>query len=232
MLSADREQLSKMFDILRRALQPFVERQMRAEYGDRWLKAIAEVPRSRSDRVGSNVNLSDPDVLLSVIWDRWEAVFKRKLDRGDKSAVNFLREARDKWAHWKDFDENDIVLAMSSAVRLLRRIDAKEAIRVQELTASPSERIIVPPVTAASQPATSRPAQRISNGYWVYENWTIGKAVIHRSYCTFCNDGRGIHHNAGSRNGKWHGPFESRPAANEAAGKLGQPIRSCSRCAA
>ena len=34
--------------------------------------------------------------------------------------------------------------------------------------------------------------------YFVYENWTRNKAVIHRAECSHCNDGRGTHeHDSG-----------------------------------
>jgi hypothetical protein len=52
--------------------------------------------------------------------------------------------------------------------------------------------------------------------WWVYENWTVvrgGKARVHSGRCGFCRDGKGIHKDTSGRNGKWHGPFESREIA-------------------
>ena len=67
--------------------------------------------------------------------------------------------------------------------------------------------------------------------YWVYENWTIDKAVSHQADCSFCNNGRGVHPDAGTRNGEWHGPFRSREEAATFAGSTGRRvIRPCVHC--
>lgn len=67
--------------------------------------------------------------------------------------------------------------------------------------------------------------------YWVYENWTAEqKAVIHVAHCSFCNDGRGVHPGSTERNGRWHGPFSTLPAASQAAARLGRPVRRCGHC--
>lgn len=44
--------------------------------------------------------------------------------------------------------------------------------------------------------------------YYVYENWTIDKAIVHKGECTFCKDGQGLHGTGGTKNGTWHGPYE------------------------
>ena len=70
-----------------------------------------------------------------------------------------------------------------------------------------------------------------SGDYFVYENWTAEhKAVIHHADCKFCNSGKGLHPNAGTRNGKWHGPFASYDQALHAAQGTGRPVRNCKVC--
>ena len=67
--------------------------------------------------------------------------------------------------------------------------------------------------------------------YRIYENWRAEqKAVIHRSNCSFCNDGRGVHPGSSDRNGQWHGPYSTLPAANQAAIRTGRPVRRCGHC--
>lgn len=67
--------------------------------------------------------------------------------------------------------------------------------------------------------------------YWVYENWTHEKAMIHEGRCSYCNDGRGIHGGSGNRNGRWHGPFGSRNEAERKAAATGrQLVRACKSC--
>ena len=68
--------------------------------------------------------------------------------------------------------------------------------------------------------------------YHVYENWVAEghKARVHRSTCSFCNGGKGIHPHAGPRNGKWHGPFGGLEEALAAAAKSGGRVSSCKVC--
>jgi hypothetical protein len=55
--------------------------------------------------------------------------------------------------------------------------------------------------------------------YWVYENWTVKKAKIHRSDCSHCNEGPGTHPGSNDRNEQWHGPFSTVAAATQAAAR-------------
>lgn len=66
--------------------------------------------------------------------------------------------------------------------------------------------------------------------YHVYENWTVHKAKIHLSDCSFCNNGKGIHPDAGTSNGRWLGPFATLDAALRAAQATGEPISKCKFC--
>lgn len=53
--------------------------------------------------------------------------------------------------------------------------------------------------------------------YFVYENWVRDKAIVHRSDCSFCNDGNGLHGSRTTKSSTWHGPFESPSKALERA---------------
>jgi hypothetical protein len=67
--------------------------------------------------------------------------------------------------------------------------------------------------------------------YWVYENWTIDKAIVHKAACRFCKDGRGIHRADEGHNGLWHGPFNERDLAFRAAAQLNrEKTRGCEKC--
>jgi hypothetical protein len=67
--------------------------------------------------------------------------------------------------------------------------------------------------------------------YYVYDNWTINKARVHRGSCSYCNEGRGIHANPSGRSSRWHGPYDSVPKADQKARSLKREItdhcRSC-----
>lgn len=67
--------------------------------------------------------------------------------------------------------------------------------------------------------------------FYVYENWTRDKAVLHRAECSFCRNGQGLHVMDSGRNGKWHGPFDDRGTAMAAANGLRHSdTRACSVC--
>lgn len=69
--------------------------------------------------------------------------------------------------------------------------------------------------------------------FWVYENWTHKKAIVHRGDCSYCNDGRGIHGESSDKNGEWHGPFHDRDGAfQRAKATEREDVRSCKSCAA
>jgi len=68
--------------------------------------------------------------------------------------------------------------------------------------------------------------------YYVYDNWTINKARVHRGSCSYCNDGRGIHSNPSGKNSKWHGPFATVAEADATAMSLKRAIADhCKSCA-
>ncbi len=68
--------------------------------------------------------------------------------------------------------------------------------------------------------------------FFVYENWTINKARVHRSTCAFCNAGEGLHRDDSGKNGKWHGPFDTSQDAFALANKLNRlDVRGCGSCA-
>jgi len=66
--------------------------------------------------------------------------------------------------------------------------------------------------------------------YHVYQNWTKHKARVHFSHCSYCNNGKGIHPNAGPDNGRWHGPFATLCEALQVAQMTGEPVSACKRC--
>lgn len=67
--------------------------------------------------------------------------------------------------------------------------------------------------------------------YYVYENWTHEKAIIHRGDCSFCNYGKGIHGETSEKNGHWLKSFDNVLAARIAAQKTGRKqVKLCSFC--
>ena len=68
--------------------------------------------------------------------------------------------------------------------------------------------------------------------YWVYENWTVKKAKIHKGSCPYCKHGQGTDKPTPSsgRNDEWHGPYSTLEAAEVVAERTGQPVSRCQHC--
>ena len=67
--------------------------------------------------------------------------------------------------------------------------------------------------------------------FYVYENWTIDRARVHKGSCSYCNDGKGVQVADSGRNGKWRGPFVERKTAFDILAKLGRAdAGACGKC--
>lgn len=72
--------------------------------------------------------------------------------------------------------------------------------------------------TAVEQPSPEKEssggdAMSAAGTFFVYENWTRDKAIVHRADCSFCNGGNGLHGSRTTKSSTWHGPFETGQAA-------------------
>jgi len=103
---------------------------MKAVHGDKW-KTVAE--QSFNEGGGrKKVNWSDPQTVLTVTWDQWNAVFKNVLGHAERSLVSELREVRNRWAHMESFSTDDAYRALDSVGRLLAAVSAPEAEEVEK----------------------------------------------------------------------------------------------------
>ncbi len=66
--------------------------------------------------------------------------------------------------------------------------------------------------------------------FYVYENWTQKKAVIHRGNCGYCQFGKGKNPTDSGKHGRWLGGFETFDEAATASHNTGQPHRRCKVC--
>jgi predicted AAA+ superfamily ATPase len=127
MAVTNRERVGKGLDLLAGGLRPFVERELKAHFGDAWQSALPDGtgrgPRSRAQ----TVNLDDPQALLGVLWDQWNAAFRDVLGPTERSLVSELRGVRNQWAHHEQFSSNDTIRALDSMERLLNAVSAAEA---------------------------------------------------------------------------------------------------------
>jgi hypothetical protein len=118
-------------------MQPFVEQELKAAYGDRWLETAQNCIRSSRESVQpqGEVLKWDAHVLLTIVWDQWNAVFRTKLGPLERSLISELREYRNRWAHQAAFTVDDAYRVLDSVERLLRvahaEVEAADAARLK-----------------------------------------------------------------------------------------------------
>jgi predicted AAA+ superfamily ATPase len=119
--------VGKGLDLLTSGLRPFVERELKSHLGENWQASFpsgaARGPRAKPQAT----NLDDPQILLGLVWDKWNEVFKTTLGHAERSIVSELRDVRNRWAHNEQFGSNDAIRALDSVERLLNAVSAAEA---------------------------------------------------------------------------------------------------------
>jgi predicted AAA+ superfamily ATPase len=133
MAITNHERVGKALDLLKAGLAPFIEREFKSVYQGR---ALAEASRLLGDdRLNAKRPLLDWDagVLLKVMWDAWNDVFRKPLGPAERSLVSELRDVRNKWAHQEPFSSDDADRALDSAARLLTAVSASQADEVGKM---------------------------------------------------------------------------------------------------
>jgi predicted AAA+ superfamily ATPase len=128
------ERVGRALNLLRDGLYPYIEREMKAIHGDRWLiPASASLPDHYvARRQVQDVLKEDVSALLMVMWEQWNNVFRNTLGRTERSIVSELRDTRNDWAHTSTFSTDDAYRALDSMARLLTAISAPEADQVEK----------------------------------------------------------------------------------------------------
>ena len=102
-------------------LAPFVEWRLRHAYKDRW-QAVAGL--KRRSRTAGDPFAWDAHLVLTVLWDQWNALFRHELGHAERSLVAELKAFRNRWAHQKSLDFDDTYRMVDSVRRLLHAIEA------------------------------------------------------------------------------------------------------------
>jgi predicted AAA+ superfamily ATPase len=138
MAISNKERVGRALDLLRDGLYPFIEREMKSLWGDRWVGyASSSLPDNYVARKKSTAQIQpilkeDVSALLIVMCARWEDVFKQTLGRTERSLISELRDTRNDWAHSSTFTTDDAYRALDSITRLLTAISAPEAEAVEK----------------------------------------------------------------------------------------------------
>ena len=134
MAMTNHERTGKALELLREGLKPFVVRELQAKYGKYWITSVTSGwPHDLDWREGTDEPNLDAAVLLRMLWEQWNDVFRRTLGFAERSLVSELREVRNKWAHQEVFSGDDTYRALDSAARLLTAISAPQADEVDKM---------------------------------------------------------------------------------------------------
>ena len=130
------ERVGKALDILKDGLRPYVERELRATYKDRWLEtAKPSFPDwQQPGKDGKGLNW-DSQAILQVMCDLWNDCFKKILGPSERNLAFELRDVRNKWAHQKAFSTDDAYRAIDSISRLLAAVSAEQVEAVEQMKA-------------------------------------------------------------------------------------------------
>lgn len=152
-------------DVLTQGLQPYVERELRAVHGDRWLDVIQSGVRGNKETTYGRGEAFrwDAYLVLIVMWDHWHNVFRSKLGVFERSLVSELREFRNQWAHQRQFSFDDTYRILDSIERLLLAVGAPQ---VAEIGRRKSE-LMRDYVQTATEQNLKRASQFRNNLWWV-----------------------------------------------------------------
>ncbi len=133
MAITNHERVGKALEILKSGLGPFVQREINSVYKDR---AAMEMSRFiGDDRLNAKRPIEEWDaaVLLKLMWESWNDVFRLTLGHTERSLVSELRDYRNKWAHQESFSGDDTYRALDSAGRLLIAVSAPQAEEIEKM---------------------------------------------------------------------------------------------------
>src|SRR5437870_9321002 len=135
MAITNHERVSKALDLLRDGLRPFIERELKAQYQQRWFEEAREsLSPQQLTFAGTEKNPQwDIATALAVMWNQWNQVFRKTLGQADKTLVSELRDIRNKWAHQRPFSTDDAYRALDSAARLLTAVSAPEGAEIEKM---------------------------------------------------------------------------------------------------
>jgi len=135
MAITNHERVGKAMDLLKDGLQPFVEREMKAQHAQLWLDQVrTSVAETQTHLFSGTGELPwDSASLLSVMWNQWNVVFRKTLGQAERTLVSELRDVRNRWAHQKPFSSDDAYRALDSAGRLLTAVSAPQADEIEKM---------------------------------------------------------------------------------------------------
>ncbi len=170
------EQISQSLSLFSEVVGPDLEGRLRTIYGSDWRVRLQSGFRDhrRMEKTDGTIDW-DAQLILTTVWDHWNALFRNSLGHLERSLVSELREFRNQWAHQKSLSFDDAFRVMDSIERLLKALhhhepaDAISQMKKDMLAASlptpfPAANtlpVTTTPVVISSQPERYSPLQTI-----------------------------------------------------------------------
>jgi len=136
------ERVGKGLEFLRTGLAPYIQRELKGFYQERWWisgvetlleGAIGREGLSASGTEEERFERLDAQALLVIMWENWNNVFREQLGHTGRSYVSELREVRNRWAHQQPFNAEDAYRALDTMTRLLEMTGAAGQDDLREL---------------------------------------------------------------------------------------------------
>jgi len=127
MAVTNHERVGSALDLLRAGLGPFVEREIKAAMKDG--VSVPALQTLANDQFVRDKPIVEWDaaLLLKVMWESWNEVFRKTLGPAERGLVGEMRGHRNKWAHQEPFSSDDTYRALDSTGRLLTAVSAPQS---------------------------------------------------------------------------------------------------------
>jgi hypothetical protein len=143
MAKKNNDQIGSGLELLRKALGPYIKRQLTSVYKDKWWSLGAEPHVTRMPELKTKLAKAKDDdarfdaldiAALFTIVDRvWSDAFQADLGKAGRSYVNELSDVRNRWAHQESFTLDSTYRAFDTMTRLLEMVAAPERMETAEL---------------------------------------------------------------------------------------------------
>ena len=133
MAITNHERVGKALELLKTGLGPFAEREYKNIFKDTVAVEIRQLVADDRMNIDKPMAEWDVAVLLKLIWDSWNTVFRLTLGHTERSLVSELRDYRNKWAHQESFTGDNTYRALDSAGRLLTAVSASQADEIEKM---------------------------------------------------------------------------------------------------
>jgi hypothetical protein len=133
------DRIGQALELLADGLGPFVEEEFQRTHGAEWPDVLrrgsVQVPSESGETSSGGTRLEwDAHLILLVMWDRWNEVFRTRLGFTERSLVSELREVRNRWAHQAEFTFDDAYRCLDSVERLLTATRSERAHRDEQFS--------------------------------------------------------------------------------------------------